>query len=169
MNHIKRNCSHAGCFKIAITEKTLCTAHLEAAIQKQKEKVKATRPFRDPNSDAVKHKYMYKTALWKKTSKAWLSTYPTCVLCDGVARNVDHIEWHKGDWSKFLDPSNLRSLCYTCHGQVTAAAMKRERLNGKKYKGGFGDGKEADGYLAFDITKKIEVNSTRGGSKVKNV
>ena len=35
------------------------------------------------------------------------------------ATDVDHVEDHKGVWSKFIDPGNLQSLCHSCHSRKT--------------------------------------------------
>lgn len=55
---------------------------------------------------------------------------PICVECDkhGVTtavEEVDHIKPHDGDWSLFLDPENLQSLCSRCH----AVKTRRENSN----------------------------------------
>jgi 5-methylcytosine-specific restriction protein A len=53
-----------------------------------------------------------------------------CLICkeqsnrDTFAQVVDHIDPHKGSISKFLDESNLRSLCKECHDRVTALTEK---------------------------------------------
>ena len=39
------------------------------------------------------------------------------------ATDVDHIEPHRGDWSKFTDRNNLQSLCHACHSRKTAEEM----------------------------------------------
>jgi 5-methylcytosine-specific restriction protein A len=42
---------------------------------------------------------------------------------------VDHIQDHKGDWAKFVDRSNLESLCHSCHSRKT---MRELRQNQRK-------------------------------------
>ena len=39
---------------------------------------------------------------------------------------VDHIEPHRGDWSKFIDPANHQSLCKSCHDRKTAKEQAEE-------------------------------------------
>lgn len=39
------------------------------------------------------------------------------------ATDVDHIVPHRGVWSRFIDRSNLQSLCHACHSRKTMAEM----------------------------------------------
>ena len=55
-----------------------------------------------------------------------LRKQPLCETCkkEGrvtVAKDVDHIKPHRGNWSLFADPENLQSLCKPCHSRKTAA------------------------------------------------
>jgi 5-methylcytosine-specific restriction protein A len=60
-----------------------------------------------------------------------LDAQPLCVLClvergrVTIATCVDHVVSHHGDEALAFDIMNLRSLCSSCHGQVTAAATVR--------------------------------------------
>ena len=36
---------------------------------------------------------------------------------------------HRGDWGKFIDPTNHQSLCKTCHDRKTAREQAEERRN----------------------------------------
>ena len=54
---------------------------------------------------------------------------PLCRMCDQegrttAANTVDHIRPHNGDWSLFVDPSNLQSLCHLHH---SASKQRLER------------------------------------------
>lgn len=44
------------------------------------------------------------------------------------ATDVDHKEAHNGDWDKFIDHENLRSLCKSCHSRKTIGT---EGINAK--------------------------------------
>jgi 5-methylcytosine-specific restriction protein A len=55
----------------------------------------------------------------------WLAAHPLCAECKREGRIragevVDHIEPHRGDWSKFWDSNNWQSLCDPCHRRKTA-------------------------------------------------
>lgn len=34
--------------------------------------------------------------------------------------HVDHVRPHRGDWSLFMDSTNLQALCHSCHSRKTA-------------------------------------------------
>lgn len=62
-----------------------------------------------------------------------LARNPFCAECldEGVktiATVVDHKKAHKGDERLFFDPTNLQSMCTSCHNRKTA-----------KHDGGFGN------------------------------
>jgi len=73
---------------------------------------------------------------WRQYSKGWLRQHPLCGdRLNGVSTQhsycaqqgyvvaasvTDHIEPHKGDLAKFLDPENHQSLCAPCHNRKTA-------------------------------------------------
>jgi len=64
---------------------------------------------------------------------AQLLCEPWCRECARQGRrvratDVDHIEPHNGDWERFTDPSNLQSLCHSCH---SAKTMAESRAKGK--------------------------------------
>ena len=67
----------------------------------------------------------YKTSIWQEKRLRQLKREPICRECRNVgiytkATEADHIKPHKGDWSLFIDESNLQSLCKRCHSQKTA-------------------------------------------------
>ena len=43
------------------------------------------------------------------------------------ATDVDHIVPHRGIWSRFIDRTNLQSLCHSCHSRKTMAEMEENR------------------------------------------
>lgn len=58
---------------------------------------------------------------WRKVRQAYLAAHPICAICGhSVAVEVDHIEPHRGDISKFWDFSKLQGLCKSCHSRKTA-------------------------------------------------
>jgi 5-methylcytosine-specific restriction protein A len=70
-----------------------------------------------------------------------LKTEPLCRECvaqgiyDVVATEVDHIEPHRGDWSKFVDRNNLQSLCKSHHSKKTAKERREDKKNKKARRG----------------------------------
>jgi hypothetical protein len=54
-----------------------------------------------------------------------------CVLCGNRATEVDHIV-ELADGGSFFDPSNLRSLCTTCHKAKTMEARRLRALKRKE-------------------------------------
>ena len=48
------------------------------------------------------------------------------------ATDVDHVEPHDGDWSKFIDPTNLQSLCHSCHSAKTIAESRAKATRRKR-------------------------------------
>lgn len=67
----------------------------------------------------------YKLPVWKRQLRPQqLLRKPFCRVCAAQgkrkrATEVDHITPHRGRWSLFVDPSNLQSLCHTCHSAKT--------------------------------------------------
>ena len=51
-----------------------------------------------------------------------LHAKPFCTLYGRLASVVDHVVPHRGDEQLAFDPHNLRPLCSTCHGRITAQA-----------------------------------------------
>lgn len=75
----------------------------------------------------------YSLPVWTDDLRpAQLLREPFCRECArrGVrtwATVVDHVEPHRGDWTKFIDRSNLQSLCKHHHDQKTAREQAQER------------------------------------------
>lgn len=72
----------------------------------------------------------YSTKLWTDELRpAQLLREPWCRACAEQGRrtratDVDHIAPHNGDWERFTDPSNLQSLCHSCHSAKTMAESR---------------------------------------------
>ena len=85
-------------------------------------------------SEAAKswHRF-YGTPEWKDDLRpAQLIRQPFCEECAKLGRrvratDVDHRVDHKGDWLKFIDRTNLRSLCHSCHSRKTAKDLWENR------------------------------------------
>lgn len=67
-------------------------------------------------------------AQWRRLRREHLTANPLCFNCNGYATLVDHKVPVAVDPSRRLDPTNLRSACGTCHGEITAR-FKREGIN----------------------------------------
>lgn len=48
------------------------------------------------------------------------------------ATDVDHIVPHRGVWSRFIDRSNLQSLCHSCHSRKTMAEMAENKRRSER-------------------------------------
>ena len=97
--------------------------------------MKPLRPCRHPGCSALTREgYCPK----HKPAKAQLLREPFCRACaaqypPGDPRHrtratvVDHIEPHRGNWARFIDPANHQSLCKRHHDQKTAREQAAER------------------------------------------
>ncbi|WP_420536203.1 HNH endonuclease signature motif containing protein [Elstera cyanobacteriorum] len=63
----------------------------------------------------------YSSPEWKALRAAHLKHNRTCTACCAPASVVDHVRAWKGNQALFLDPSNLQSLCRSCHSKKTAS------------------------------------------------
>lgn len=116
-----RPCRHPGCPEL--TQEGWCPAH--------KPKPAARR------ESAAWHSW-YNLPIWKDALRpAQLLREPFCRECARLgtrtwATDVDHIRDHKGDWSLFTDPSNLESLCHSCHSRKTARELWQTRAKKRR-------------------------------------
>ncbi len=60
---------------------------------------------------------------WSGLRKRHFKGQPWCVACRAMGRDVagqcvDHVIPHRGDERLLLDPSNLQTLCFTCHNSA---------------------------------------------------
>lgn len=98
------------------------------------------RPKRssDRSEEAKSWHWFYGTPEWKDDLRpTQLLNEPFCAECAKLgyrvrATDVDHIEDHKGDWEKFIDRTNLRSLCHSCHSRKTAKDLWQKRSKNKR-------------------------------------
>ena len=57
---------------------------------------------------------------WFRTRGHQLKHHPTCAHCGQPAAHVHHIDGHGPNGPRGHDPTNLLSLCLSCHSRVTA-------------------------------------------------
>ncbi len=118
-----RPCLHPGC--TALVRGGYCDKHRPPDANRRSEKSQGYRRW-------------YNLSVWKDDLRPkQLVREPWCRACAqrGLrvrATDVDHIQPHDGDWSKFVDPANLQSLCHACHSAKTiresrAKAARRSR------------------------------------------
>lgn len=117
-----RPCRHPGCPEL--TRDGWCPAH---------------KPKPAPRRESAVWHGWYNLPVWTDTLRpAQLLREPFCRECARLgtrtwATDVDHIRDHKGDWSLFTDPSNLESLCHSCHSRKTAREQgEKRRKTGRK-------------------------------------
>lgn len=110
-----RPCRHPGC--PVLTREGWCDKH---------------KPKHQRRISAEWHDW-YNLPTWKANLRpAQLLREPFCRVCaaQGVrtyATVVDHVTPFRGDWEKFIDPSNHQSLCKFHHDQKTAREQAEER------------------------------------------
>ncbi|KAA3639437.1 MAG: HNH endonuclease [Proteobacteria bacterium] len=93
-----------------------------------KDELRRKRDIKQAKIRQSKRMYNTGSKAWQSIRNSQLSQYPLCADCldKGLTRSanvVDHIDGNS--WNN--DPSNLQSLCSTCHNRKTAL-----------YDGGFG-------------------------------
>jgi len=125
---IRKVCCRPGCDDLSIEGGAHCELH-EA---ERKEKLARRRASAKLSAVARAGVQLYATKAWKALRRSFITANPLCADCAELglvvaAEEVDHIEPHRGDRSKFYDRMNLQSLCKPCHSRKTA----REVLHGR--------------------------------------
>ena len=114
-----RPCLHPGC--TALVRSGYCERHRPPRVERRSEDSRR----------------WYSLPVWTDDLRPeQLAREPFCRECAAhglrvYATDVDHVVPHDGDWSKFIDPENLQSLCHSCHGRKTAAES-RAKARGKR-------------------------------------
>lgn len=109
-------CRHPGCPEL--TRDRYCPKH---------------KPKRASRRTSAEYHSWYSLTVWTDDLRpTQLLREPFCRECarQGVrtwATVVDHVEPHRGDWTKFIDRGNLQSLCKHYHDQKTAREQAQER------------------------------------------
>ena len=117
-----RPCLHPGC--TALVRSGYCERHRPPRVERRSE-------------DSRRWRRWYSLLVWTDDLRPeQLAREPFCRECAAhglrvYATDVDHVVPHDGDWSKFIDPENLQSLCHSCHGRKTAAES-RAKARGKR-------------------------------------
>ena len=117
-----RPCLHPGC--TALVRSGYCERHRPPRVERRSE-------------DSRRWRRWYSLPVWSDDLRPeQLAREPFCRECAAhglrvYATDVDHVVPHDGDWSKFIDPENLQSLCHSCHGRKTAAES-RAKARGKR-------------------------------------
>ncbi|MBS6883788.1 HNH endonuclease [uncultured Butyricicoccus sp.] len=110
-----RPCLHPGC--TALVRGGYCERHRPPRVERRSE-------------DSRRWRRWYSLPVWTDDLRPeQLAREPFCRECAAhglrvYATDVDHVVPHDGDWSKFIDPENLQSLCHSCHGRKTAAESR---------------------------------------------
>ena len=71
----------------------------------------------------MKPRKVYDDPRWKQLSRRHRAAHPVCSVagCGKRAELVDHIVTVKAAPHRRLDPSNLQSMCWSCHNRLTRA------------------------------------------------
>lgn len=115
----RKLCAYPGCAALVGSSERYCEQHRRSDVKR--------RTY--DRTDTPWHR-MYYTKAWRTLRKAHLIAEPFCRECRRAvgrivpATDVDHIVPHRGNWSLFLDDSNLQSLCHTCHSRKTMAEVR---------------------------------------------
>ena len=110
-----RPCLHPGC--TVLVRSGYCDKHRPPESARRSEKSQSYRRW-------------YSLRIWTDELRPQqLAHEPFCRDCARrglrvYATDVDHVVPHDGDWSKFVDPTNLQSLCHSCHGRKTTAESR---------------------------------------------
>lgn len=110
-----RPCLHPSC--TALVRSGYCERHRPPRVERRSE-------------DSRRWRRWYSLPVWTDDLRPeQLAREPFCRECAAhglrvYATDVDHVVPHDGDWSKFIDPENLQSLCHSCHGRKTAAESR---------------------------------------------
>ena len=113
---LAKPCNHPGCGQVVAAGVSHCAAHAPAA----KSRAMKRRELRRKPSPGRR---WYKWAAWQALRRQQLEGAPLCKACEGrgvitAATDVDHIvPWT--DRATFFDPTNLQSLCRSCHSGKT--------------------------------------------------
>ena len=68
-------------------------------------------------------------ARWRRLRTMYIHQYPACVMCGRPATDIDHILPRRRGGTD--DPSNLQSLCASCHARKTNREQAQGRGEGK--------------------------------------
>lgn len=125
---LRKICVAAGCVDLAIEGLAHCEDHEAVRLAK----LAASRDKAGRSDHAIAHSALYALRSWKKGRLAFLRVHPLCADCEELgavveAREVDHIQPHKGDKRLFFDRSNWQGLCKSCHSRKTAREVFHTR------------------------------------------
>lgn len=126
-------CRAPGCDDLAEPGDNRCAVHAgkrDRAEAARKEAAKSAPVAREGAR-------LYGTVAWRSARADHLRRHPLCQDCLALgivteAREVDHIEPHRGDLALFWRRANWQSLCKPCHSRKTA----REVLHRGRRAGG---------------------------------
>lgn len=100
-----RPCNWPGC--PSLTRDRYCPRHAEERAQRERQRLSA-RP------SAAQRGY---GRAWQRVRGEWLAAHPWCAACGAVGTEVHHIVRLADGGTHH--PSNLMTLCASCHHRVT--------------------------------------------------
>ena len=111
-------CRRSGCAEL-VRGGGYCPKHQIKADQ-------VRRSVQPERRESAAYHNLYYSRRWRMLRAEQLIAEPFCRECGrrGIrtrAEDIDHIKPHKGNKRLFFDPSNLQSLCHSCHSRKTIA------------------------------------------------
>lgn len=125
---LRKICSATGCNRLTEGNNKYCSLH---QYLNTRDEEKRREYFASATSD---FQHLYASAKWKALQESQLRNYPQCEKCGDKATEVHHVIPHRGNEDLFYDPSNLISLCHTCHSEETRKeVLQRQREKNEQY------------------------------------
>ena len=117
----RKICVAFGCEELASAGLSHCPEHEEI----RQAKIAARKAEAQQGAEAQANRRLYRSTAWQRAAKGYLAKHPVCAHCAELglvvpATEVDHIDPHLGDRTKFWDRANWQPLCKPCHSRKTA-------------------------------------------------
>ena len=117
----RKICVAFGCEELAGPGLSHCPEHEEI----RQARIAARKAEAQQGTVAQANRRLYRSAAWQRAAKGFLEKHPVCAHCAELglvvpATEVDHIDPHLGDRTKFWARPNWQPLCKPCHSRKTA-------------------------------------------------
>ena len=118
-----RPCLHPGC--TTLVRSGYCDKHRPPESTRRSAKSQSYRRWYSLRiwTDELRPQQLAREPFCRDCARRGLRVYAT---------DVDHVVPHDGDWSKFVDETNLQSLCHSCHSAKTIAESRAKAVRRKR-------------------------------------